>query len=262
MLCIMVELSAQNPVLSWGIFNLQSYSGLIGVEGLYRNQTTVLASGQTEKPVTEKITGRILLNTDSYLWHPSFIGINLNLDFNPGVKNETFLVTPNRSETRTAENIRIGLQLFKQRPLSMQFFYNISHSFTNREFTSNVETLSRDYGANLSFKNKLVPVSIRYLNSAWDQYEISTSRNYINLRESLQTDFNKSFGSGDKHNFIYSYEDYKRKYANADTVSNFVNNVRLQNYIPFNKNRTSNLRSLINLHDQQGNQAYRRFKIN
>lgn len=257
-----VELAAQNPVISWGIFNLQSYSGLIGVEGLYRNQTTILANGKTEEPVTNQFTGRILLNTDSYLWHPNFMGINLNLDYNPGVTNEAFLVTPDRAETRTAESLRLMLLLFKQRPLSFNLFYNLSHSFTNREYTSNVETLNRDYGANLSFRNKIVPVSIRYINSAWNQLEISSSRNYINLRESLQADFNKSFGFGDKHNLIYAYEDYRRKYTNADTISNFVNNVRLQNYIPFNKNRTSNLRSLINFHDQQGNQTYRRMQIN
>ena len=62
-----VQLAAQNPVFSLGVFNLQSYSGIIGVEGLYRNQTTILANGKTEEPVTNKFTGRI----DNFSSHDS-----------------------------------------------------------------------------------------------------------------------------------------------------------------------------------------------
>ncbi len=256
------SLLASEALFEIGWWKQQSLNGSVVLEGLYRSQKTILRSGKTEEPATQKLLGQFKLNSQSYIWHPNFSKININFEFNPGLQNEQFLVIPNRSETRTAEQMRIQSVFFDQKPLSFNLFYNLNHNYINREYTTNVEALNTDFGGGISYRNNFIPTTMSYLNSGWKQNEIQTGREFINDRRNIRIELNKSFVQYDRHRFSYSYDDYSRKYGNASSIRNKVNGFRLQNDIPFDKDRRSSWNSLAFYHSQTGNQEYERLQIN
>lgn len=261
-LCAGVKLFAQEPIVELGFWKHQSLNGSFILEGIYRAQETVLISGFTEKPETQKYTGQIKLDSRSYIWHPNFCSLNINVNYNPGIKNEKFLIIPNRSETRTAEQLRLHSVFYKGRPLSLNMFFNINHNFINREYTSSIESMNKDYGGGVSYKNSVLPVSVNFMNSDWEQKELQTGRTFTNNHENLRIDLDKSFSRQDKHRLNYSCDDYKRKYGNSDDINNIVNSLRMQNNIFFRKDRRSFWQSMVFIHRQKGHQEYDRYQIN
>lgn len=255
-------LNAQEPLFELGLWKQESMNGSLIFEGLYRSQETIFQTGKTERPITKKLSGQFNLKSRSYIWHPNFWKINIDIDYNPGVQDEKFLVIPNRSETRTAEQLRLRSVFFHQRPLSLDVFFNINHHFINREYTSNVESLNRDYGGGISFQNALAPVSIHYIKSDWVQEELQTGREFFNKRENIRVEINKSFIPGDLHRFTYSYDDYNRKYGSGSEVHNLINSWRLQNNIPLNTARNSFWHSFVFFRHETGNQKLDRLQIN
>jgi hypothetical protein len=202
------------------------------------------------------------LDSRSYFWHPNFMQINLNMDYHPGIKNEQFLVIPNRSETRTAEKFRLETFFFDQRPFSLNMFTGVSHSYINREYTSSVESSQKDYGGSVSLRNHILPVSIRYLYSNWEQQELATGRMFTNKRENIHTDFSKNFGDFDISKLSYNYSDYQREYGNAGGVRSYTSHLQLSNRFPFNGQRRSYWNSQIDFRHQNGNQNFDRLQIN
>jgi len=254
--------SAQQTMFELGQWKHESLNGSVLLQGLYRSQETILPSGVTEKPVTQNFSGQLKLNSRSFIWHPNFWKLDINLDYNPLVQNERFLVIPNRSETRTAEQLRIQSVFFNERPLSVNMFVNLNHQFINREFTSNVEGYTTDYGGGFSFRNAVLPITANYLSSSGEQKELATGRNFINKRENVRTELNKSFGKYDVNRFTFTYDDFSREYGAANKVQNQVKGWRLQNSYQFDKSRKSNWRSLVFLRQQSGSQEFDRLQIN
>ena len=259
---VWVNISAQEPLFELGQWKHTHLNGSVQLEGLYRSQETILKDGKTEKPVTKKFIGELLLSSKSYIWHPNFWRLNIDIDYNPGVQNEQFLVIPNRTETRTAEQLRIQSVFFNQRPFSVNSFFNISHHFINREFASNVESINMDYGGSLAYRNLLAPVKLQYLHSDWQQNELQTGRKFLNERDNVQFELSRSFMARDRHIFTYSYEDYKRRYGSGFRIRNIMNSWRLQNRIPFSENRKSFWQSNLFYRQQEGSMPFNRLQIN
>jgi len=255
-------LFAQQPVFELGLWKQQTIKGSLMLEGLYRSQDNVLRSGINEHPRKKTFTGAFRLDSRSYLWHPNFLELNINLTYNPGIQNEQFLVIPNRTETRTSEQLRVNSQFFNQRPLSFNAFLNFNHNFTNREYAGRVEGFKKDFGGGLSFRNDYLPFSINYLNSDWRQKELGTGREFINFRRNVRTEFSKSFSKNDMHRLTYSYDDYSREYGTTSKTHNSANSLRLHNNITLNKNLPKTWNSLIFYRKQSGAQDFKHLQIN
>ncbi|MBN2008536.1 hypothetical protein JW960_04225 [candidate division KSB1 bacterium] len=255
-------LHAQSGQVEIGQWKHTSLHGGLSMQHMYRSQETILRSGVAEKPVMQDFNGQIRLNSRSYVWHPNFMQINIDADYNPGIKNEQFLVIPNRSETRTTEKFRIETVIFDMRPLAFNLFGGLSHGYINREYASSVENNRQDYGGGLSFRNRFVPLTVHYQNANWKQNELNTSRLYTNNRENIRTDINKSFGKLDANKFSYNYDDYQRSYGDAGSVRNFTSNFQFENRLAFTERRKSYWNSLMNYRTQAGSQSYDRLQIN
>ncbi len=255
-------LAAQQPLFEIGLWKQQSLNGAITLEGLYRSQETIFRSGQRETPVNQKLLGQFEIVSRSYIWHPNLLKINIDLKLNPGIQNERFLVIPNRSERRTAEQLRIQTVIFDQRSLSANAFYNINHHFINREYATNVEAVNNDYGGGISFRNPFLPVTLSYIKSDWTQDEIQTGRQFLNKRENISVVFNKSLGQSDRHLLSYAYDDYIRKYGFGSWIGNKAVNIRLENHVSLDSSRYSNWHSLVYYRRQKGSQNYERLQIN
>jgi hypothetical protein len=244
-----------------GIWKHTSLNGSIELEGLYRSQETILRNNSTEKPVTTLLTGNLQLNSKSYIWHPNFLKLNTILEYNPALRDQNYLVIPNRSETRTAEQLRISATFFEERPLSFNTFYNFNHIFINRELATSVETYTKEAGAGLSFRNTYLPITMRYLDSQWDQNELDSGRKFRNNRKNLRAEAGKSFSNFDDHRLSFSNDDYSRTYAGKGKVHNIVSNARIRNNITFNNGKQNYWRSLISYQDQTGTFPLKRFQV-
>ena len=252
---------AQNVSANGGQWRSISFNGLVALESIYRSQENYLRNGTKETPITKRLFGQLRLDSRSYIWHPSFLQVNFFVDWHPGVRNQAFLVMPDRTETRTAEQLRLQLEFFNKRPLGLQFFTNFSHGYANRDFATNVEMTQKDFGTMLSFRNAIAPLTVNYLYSDWLQNELATGRQFKNNRRRLDAEVKKSFSSRDQHSLTYSYNDYKRIYGNYGFVHNIIGLWRLKDGFYFSKDRQSALHSNIYFQDQTGSQIFRRLQV-
>jgi len=247
---------------SFEFWRMQSYSGFIELESQYRAQETILRNNAKENRTSSLFTGLLSLGTKSFFWHPNFMKLNVDLDYNPGTGRDQFLVLPDRTETKTAEMIRVQTNFFDQRPFSFNLYALLNHNYINREYTTNVEMYHKGFGGSMMFRNNILPVSIRYQNEKWEQNEIQSNRLFTNDRENMIVELSKSFSHLDNHKLSYSIEDYRRTYSQQSQIQNKITNLNLKNDISFDKNRNSNFYSFIWLNKQTGDDEYDRLQVN
>ncbi len=243
-------------------WNQERIFGKLLLEGSYRSRETVLANGFTENPDLGNFIGEFSLNSISNIYHPNFITLNIAAQYNPGIKNEKFLVMPDRTETKNGEMIRITSQIFRERPFSFSLFSGYNHSFINREFASNVEMSKKESGANLYFTNKYVPVNASYLYSDWEQKESQTGRVFTNIKHRFVTEANKSFGKRSKNSLRYAFEDYTREYADINKINNVISEIKLANNFKFKEKEPSGVNSNIIYYKQTGSTEFTRLTVN
>ncbi len=259
-LLVFTTVYSQAPAFKWGVWNQLSLNGAISLEGQYRSQETVLRSNITERPRTSLLNGQFLLNSRSYIWHPNFMLVDMDFDFEPGRRRDQYVVIPDRSEVRTAEQAHLRTTFFNQRPMMLSLFSNFNHNYISRELITNIETYKTDLGGLLSFQNPVLPASLRYLWEKWDQKEIQTGRRFKNRRKSFQSEFNKSFSGRDDHQLRFSYNDYRREYGNRDVVDNKISEVTLRDKLFFTESETGNFNSFLWYYHQTGNERFDRFQ--
>jgi hypothetical protein len=253
---------AQSGQFKLGWWNQKALNGSFMLEGLYRSQETILNSGKTEKPQTLLFNGELNLHSKGYLWHPNFMQLDIDLNYSPGTRRDKYLVIPDRSETYTAEQLKISSTFFKQRPLSFNVTTNWNHNFINRELASNVESFNSDYSVGLSFTNSVAPISINYNLAQWEQKELQTGRVFRNNKKTLRSEINKSFSTYDYQRLMLSYNDYQRQYLNAYTVNNYVSSYRLINNFYLDEKKQSSFNSLVWYYDQNGHDVFQRLQVN
>ena len=259
--CFSSVVFAQINGTAGGLWNQVSLNGAISLEGQYRSQETILKSNLTERPKTSLLRGLFLLRSQSYVWHPNFLLLDLDLEYQPGSRKDNFLVIPDRSETQTAEKGYVRASFFSQRPLSLSVFSNLNHSYVNRELLTNIETYRTDFGSSVSFRNKIIPGTVRYMNENWRQYELQTDRRFTNKQQTVQGDFRKSFYGLDNHQLQTSYNDYSRQYGNDIHIDNQVSDFSLRDRFYFDNNQRNSFNSFIWYYHQTGSDDFDRFQI-
>jgi len=162
-------------------FSLQRVNGSFSLEGNYRKQDTQLKGGLRDELESSLFLGKLELNTRSYMFHPNLVSIELGGEYNPATQRDRYLVIPDRSEINTAEKINSRVAFFAGKPINFSLFGSFNHSFTNREFTTNVEMYRTGFGINFAFRNDILPFRLMYNNQKWDQEELQTGRKYPQL---------------------------------------------------------------------------------
>ena len=245
---------------SWGIWHLRHLSGEIGLESQYRQ----LESSFNEVYEDQRSTyflGGIKLNTSSYLWDSDVLLIDLDGAYSPESRDESYINIPDRSEVRTLKKIDLRATLCNNRPLTLQGFFNFDQNYYNRELLTNVKSNNMQWGGILSLNNKFLPISITYRNQSWDQEETETGRIFNMDQENIQARASKSFGKSDRHELIYSRNDYLYSYAELHQTQHLINRVALNDNLYFDSQRRYNLNSRIAWYDQEGTTSFRRFEV-
>jgi hypothetical protein len=244
---------SQRP--SDGFFNSQYINGDIKLQGLYRMQKSNIGDVKEDQRSTYYIGG-IRLNTGSYFWNPDLIYINLDGEYNPESREETYLLSPDRSEVRTLKRIDFRTSLFRNKPISLNTFVNVNQTYFNRELLTNIKSDSRQFGGLISLNNRFLPVTVSYRKSDWTQNELQTGRVFTMNQDNLLGQISKSFGSNDKNEFLYSHDNYTYNYAGSKEVNNTIDKVSLNNSFYFDKMRNYNYNSLVSYYDQAGDNPF------
>jgi hypothetical protein len=248
--------SHQMPKKFWQPMSINGALKL-GAEYRYEVGTTNEIYNYQETPLAY---GGILLNTNSYFWHPNFLTLDLGGEFNPELRQEYFLVIPDRAEARTVARVDATATFFQQKPITFSLFTNYNESYTSRENLSNVKITALNFGGNLSWANKILPVKISYVDSKWDEHEIQTGRTFITYQKMLQGIINKSFSKRDKNELIYFHHDYRRQDPNFIETRNISDNFNLNNSYSIDPERKYVFTSLISGTDQKGTDTFKRLQ--
>jgi hypothetical protein len=238
-----------------GFFNSQSVNGEIKFKGLYREQKSLIGDVK-EDQTSLYFLGGIMINTASYLWNPDLIFIDLNVEFNPETRKETYLLVPDRSEVRTLKKIDFRTSIFRNKAVSLTTFLDLNQTYYNREALTNIKSDNRQWGGNLSLNNKFLPASVSFRQSDWIQKELQTGRVFSMTQSNIMGRISRSIGKNDMHELLYSRDDYTYNYAGSQEVSNLINKVSLNDNFYFDRERKYNFNSQVSYYDQAGDNEF------
>ena len=231
----------------------------LGAQYRYQEGTTNEIYDIRESPL---YYGGILLNTSSYFWHPNFMTLDLSGEYNPEKNQDIYLTVPDQSEVRTLSRINLVASFFNKKQVNFSVFTNYNQVYANRENLSNIRTNSLNYGGNLSYSNKILPLRVNYSKGKWDEKEIQTGRTYTTNQSNLQGIINKSFSTRDKNELIYFHNELFREEPQSIKTQNISDNLNLKNNIYFNASRQYALNSYVSATDQRGSDEFRRLQAN
>jgi len=247
-------------VVSLGPWNLISVNGEVDLKGQYRQLESSFNEVWEDQRSTY-LQGGIKLNTRSYFWGRDVIQLDLSGAYSPEMREEDYIVSPDRSEVRTLKKVDLRTTLCNNKPVTVQGFFNFDQNYFNRELLTNVRSNNMLWGGMVSAYNKILPLTVTYRNLKWDQHETQTGRNFSMDQENLQVRASKSFGSRDRNELIYFRNDYLYTYAGLHRTQHLTNQLALNNNVYFDPGRKYNLNSRISWYDQEGSFSFRRFEV-
>jgi len=245
---------------SLGIWNLRNISGEVDLKGQYRTLQSSFNDVYEDQRSTYLLSS-FKLNTSSYLWDKDILLIDLGGAYSPELRDEQYITIPDRSEVRNLAKVDLKTTLFNNKPATLQGFYNYDQSYYNRELLTNVKSSNQLWGGILSLNNKILPLTLTYRNQEWDQEETQTGRTFFMDQENIEARANKSFGSRDRTELLYSHHNYLYRYEDIHETANLINRISLNNSVFFDAARRYNLNSRFAWHDQDGTTSFRRIEL-
>ncbi len=236
-----------------------SFSGEFRTTAHYRKRE-ILTDYLNDTQNSSRFSVGGLIHSESYFWHPNFLLLNIEAEYNPDFIKENFIVIPDRSENRTMKRLNIKSTLFNTKIISLNTHLNLSQTYSNRENLTNIKTNRKQWGSMLSFRNKTLPINLSFNKTKWEQEEIETTRvsNMEQLNFTGRT--SKSFYNNDKHDLVYSHDEYSFNYINlyqTNTVSDYIT---LNNNFNFDNKKKYNFRSRVSYRNQTGTFDFKKFQ--
>ncbi len=238
-------------------FNSRSSGGELRLKSYYQNQKSNIGA-ITEDQVSLYFIGGIILRNSSYLWNQDIISFNIDVEYNPESRRETYLLIPDRSEVRTIKRLDFNTTVFQNKAITFNSFVNLNQSYYNRELLTNIKSDNRRWGGLLTFNNKILPVSVSFHQTDWRQKEQPSGREFNMVQNNIQGRVSKSFGKTDLNELIYSHDNYKYNYAGSREINNEIGKIALINNLYFDQNRKYNLNSQISQYDQAGDNPFKK----
>jgi len=237
-----------------------SFSGEFRTYTYYRSQN-IYRDFLTESQKSTLLSVGGLINSKSYIWDKNFLLLDFEAEYNPDLIRENFIVVPDHAETRTTKRVDLKTTFFNNKIITVSTKTNFSQTYNNREYLTNIKTDRKYYGGMFSFNNKILPFYVCLDQTNWDQEETETGRlsdfDHFNLR--VRT--SKSFYSRDKHDFLYSHNEYLfNRYGSLQlrTISDYFS---LNDVLCFDECRNYNFQSRISYKSEEGTNTYDRFSV-
>jgi hypothetical protein len=230
----------------------------LGAKYRYQKGTTNEIYDVRESPL---YYAGILLNTTSYFWHPNLMTLDLGGEFNPEINMNSYITVPDQSEVRTLSRFNLQANFLNKKPLNFSLYTNFSQVYANRENLSNIRTNSFNFGGNLSYYNKILPVQVSFSKGKWDEKEIQTGRTYHTEQCNLQATAKKSFSTWNNNELMYSHNELFRKEPIDIKTENISDNLNLKNNFYLDASREKSINSYITATDQKGTDQFRRLQV-
>src|SRR5579872_5720969 len=122
----------QNSLLSLGVWNIYSLSGDLKLGGLY-GQGIMNTYGINNKYTTDNYYGGLMIKTSSYIWHPSFLIVDIDGGYYPESKQDLYLVSPNLYNVINSQKLHLGATFFPRKPLTINTYLNFDNTYDSRE---------------------------------------------------------------------------------------------------------------------------------
>ncbi len=268
MLLITLYSFSQDSTTETSFWKLNHYSGEVTLYGTYWDQKTIRNNNIIDEKNSLLLAG-ILLNTNSYFYHPNFLSLDFNIGYSPDTGQRFSLVTPDRNETHSLKKLYIKTSFLQRNDFNFNFFLNYNENYSNRENLTNIKTKNYTYGGALNYSNKIAPVFITYSSGKGKQEETQTNRIFKTERNNIDARATKSFGQYDRNELRFSHNAYTYDDSftsssinpNDKLVESNITSWNLNNNIYFDSKKNYNLRSRIINDDQYGNINFKRFQV-
>ena len=246
----------------YSFWNLNYWGGFIGLESNYYYQATTLKTGFSETQRTSQFNGLFSLDTESFVIHPNFLQFELGVMFRPGTRSDNFIVAPDQANITTAERINFRTDLFKQRSLNSNFYFNYDHSFVRRDFATNIENFRKTLGATVNFRNPIANFNFNYNYDNWFMDELEVNRFYGSIRHNFRAQANQSYGKKFSNKLTLNYTDFLRMYSiNSLLINNKIFDANLNTRVLLDVPIPINYSSLILYNNQYGYDRRNKFQI-
>ncbi|MBI5663137.1 MULTISPECIES: hypothetical protein [Ignavibacterium] len=246
----------------YSFLNMKSISGLLTLEGDYRTGTYNFSGFFLDKQQSHYLTGRLDLNTSSFIWHPNFFQLDANFSYSPIKSLDSYVVSPDNSEIRTTERVDLNGIFFSERIITLIPYFNFNHSFSKREYSTNIESFYKNYGARLLSTNSILPFNFNISQNNWNENEFHTGRDFNTNQFSVNTEINRSFNDFNFNRLNIDYFNYTRKYSSLATIQNKAINWSLNNNFTLNRSSNFKFASLISVINQVGSQPVKKLLVN
>ncbi|MDH5366685.1 MAG: hypothetical protein OEW67_06845 [Cyclobacteriaceae bacterium] len=260
LLLLTFESVAQNNINSLRLWELMSKSGAINIGGHYR-ELKVSETALINAYDNSFLIAGFKLNTKSSIFHPNFLVLDLNAEYNPGTNKGNYLVSPDHAERLFNNKLNIRASFLEQKPMNISTYFYLNQNYANREYVNSTKTDSKQWGAKYSFRNRVAPINVSYSSGKWEQQEVETGRTIKNKQTNFQSTITKSFFSTDSHDLGFSYSDYFNENPNLTEITNKIEKVYLNNNIVFDANNNYSYRSSISNFHQKGTYSLNRFIV-
>lgn len=269
LLFVSVSLSAQQTI-SPAIWRLTAVSGEFRMSGMYLKQD-IERGNFADTSNSMLLSGGILLNANSYFWHPNFLQVDVGLEFTPEIykddnpdsiisRNDNYLGILNQGETRTLKKLDIRTTLFQKKNINLTTFTTLAQNYNNRELLSSIKTNSKAWGGVLTFNNSFLPLSVAFQQGRIDQEETGTGRLFKYENSNLEGRTGRSFGKHDKHELVMSLNEFRRTEREVALVKNTIAEASLSNELFLDKKQHVRFHSLITAGDQTGYDTLQRLQ--
>lgn len=247
------------PIKFW---NLKSLNGLVGAEADYRAQNMSYRYSYNDKLESSFLTGKLLLNTESYFYHPNLVLLETNMQYNPGTRKNIYLVIPDRSDISTGESARGSIRFLKALPINLSMFTNYNHIFTNRENTTDLESTTFAYGANLNYRNKILSMSASFKSEKIDQDELRTDRKYQTDRKKFRLFSNFNLTEWDENRASFNFDNYEHVYSSQNKIKSSIATYSLNSRVNLDTSYYNSSSTNIYYSQNRGTFDYERFQFN
>lgn len=243
--------SVKDKNSTFALWKLTDISGEIFLKGQNRSQNIARASFK-DLQKSSVISGGLLANIKSYIWAPTFMILDISGEYNPEFNKDIYIVIPDKAEVRTLNRLNIRATFFSSKPLTLSTFINFNNLYQNRENLSNIKTNSKSWGGFYNYNNIILPQTVNFTSTQWEQHETQTNRNYYFAQTFFQASTSRSFTKfNDKNILSFSRNEYNSKLFETNTFSK-VNEIKLNSNINFDSERNYRLISFLTRDNQKG----------
>ncbi len=258
LLFISTSVFTQEHKFAIGLWKFQTVSGLMSLEARQFHRVMEWQADKREIQDMKNYLGEFALHTKSYVFHPNFLVMNLDVNYKPASRQDNFLVQPDRTEVMNAESGRINMVLLQNKPVRGQLYAQYTHNFLNRDYISSLETVNYNYGGSISSSLFNLPFSASYVDNKWDQRETVTDRYFRNHHRKFDFRLSRSFSELDQQQIHYSYDKYYRNYLDQWELRSNVNDFELRSNVFLTKKKENSVLSMFRYYSQSGTNSFGR----